>query len=51
MSEQSVEDQAREILYSMGVDWPFSSGEIVPLANLINEIERLHALVRFLTVP
>jgi hypothetical protein len=25
----------------MGVDWPFSSGEIVPLANLINEIERL----------
>jgi hypothetical protein len=41
MSDKSVEQQARELLESMGVEHYLSAGDIVPLANLINENERL----------
>ncbi len=47
---QTVEQQARELLESMGVEHSavqdLSAGDIVPLANLINENERLRGLLR-----
>jgi hypothetical protein len=48
MTDQSVEQQARELLESMGVEQYLSAGDIVPLANLIEEIERLRHQIHFI---
>lgn len=48
MSGKSAEQQARDLLEQCGVEdaQSFTAGDVVALANLIADVERLYSLIR-----
>lgn len=47
----TAEDKARELLGRMGIDGPFSSGELVELANLIADHDHKSRVLNALRRP
>lgn len=44
--DTTAEDRARELLHRMGVDGPFTSGDLVELANLIAAVAGVRSEVK-----